>query len=119
MQVKQQTKYLFAIFLFILFTAVWSSCQKDTQCNANVTIVDTAARPRSGVSVQLGYNGTTPGRTTISVTQITDITGTTQFSFKLPAVYDVNLTYGGRTDSAVGNVRLAVGSTVNYTFTWR
>ena len=115
----RQNKYAFLVIFGLLLTGVFTACQKNTQCTAYVTIVDTASHTLPGVTVSVGYNKVVAGKATVSAVQVTDNTGSTTFNFKLPAVFDVNLTYKNRTDSAVGTMSLSAGSAVTYTYTWR
>ena len=106
---------------FFIFTT--SSCNKDTDCKATIKCVDSLGHPLNGASVLLYATVKTP---TSSVTYTadlkangnTDATGQVNFTFKLPAIYDVYATYSAaRTFTGLGIIKLEVGQSVETTVT--
>ncbi len=105
--------------LLLSFLYSLPSCQKNMDCKAVITILDTLSRPCANAAVSLQYNTVSAGpQTTTVTTQNTDGTGTTTFIFKEPAIYDVDVTYKGKRDT-LGIIKLVQGSTVSQTFTFR
>jgi len=118
-------KLVLLIVLGFSLPIFWQSCQKDTECKLVVNVVDTLSKPLSGVIVNVGNNHLSSSKPSLSLSQTTDKSGSTTFAYKLPAIYDVNLTYTiphttiTKTDSGVGSVHLMEGQTINATFTFR
>ncbi len=105
----------------LALTALWSldSCQKNTDCGAQVTIVDTLGHPCVGALVSLQYNSTvTPPQTITRNFGTTNSSGTVTYNFKDPAIYDVDVTYTSKTDT-LGIIKLSIGGTVSQTYTFR
>ena len=109
--------FLVAVFLFSALAVTQSSCQKNTTCNATISVVDTTGTggvqvPVVGATVYLsatGYKG--PGQVTGNAT--TDNNGNAYFSFKLPAIFDITASKGGMTGK--GLVQLNIGGTATAT----
>lgn len=95
-----------------------SSCQKNSDCTAVITVIDTVGAPLAGASVRLYYDPKN-GKTPIESTQATDGSGKTTFVFKLQAIFDVDVTYLGKTAVKAGIVTLQPGSSVSKTITFK
>jgi hypothetical protein len=106
------------LFLFIYSI---SSCQKNMDCTAVITIVDSTSRhnPISKATVSLQYNVVTPGKTNSVATQTTNSNGVATFVFKEPAIWDVNVTFQAITDTLSPPIKLIPGSTVSQTYTFQ
>ncbi len=104
----------------LAFTFVFplSSCQKNSDCTAVVTIIDTVGTPLASASVRLYYDPKN-GKKFVESTQATDGSGKTTFVFKLQAIFDVDVTYGGKTAVKAGIVTLQPGSSVSKTITFK
>jgi len=111
----------FLLLTAILFGFLFSlpSCQKNTDCKANLTILDTTGKPCANATVSLQYNVVAmPPQTNTVTSEITDQTGTADFTFKEPAIYDVDVTYKGKRDT-LGIIKLVQSTTVTQTYTFR
>src|SRR5271166_5588141 len=101
------------LFLTVILTP---SCSKNQNCTAVVSIIDTGGNPVAGATVTLfktnvtQYNGVTAN---VTQTQISDGSGSTTFTFALPAVLDITATT--TTKSGKGEISLQVGETVTQT----
>lgn len=115
---------LSTLVLFVLSLTLFlplSSCVKNQDSTAVVTIVDSiSGKPCAGYSVSLKYNVATSGKTNTVATQTTDGTGTTTFTFKNPAIYDVDVTTpSGAPTFDVGIIKLVQGGSVSQTYIFR
>lgn len=117
---KFKAYYLLASIILgaVAFTFPLSSCQKNSDCTAVVTIVDTVGTHLSGASVRLYYDPKN-GKGFVQSTQTTDGSGKTTFVFKLQAIFDVDVTYGGKTAVKAGIVTLDPGNSVSKTITFK
>jgi hypothetical protein len=114
---------LFAFFL----TFTNTSCQKDTDCKANVKCVDSIGRAFPNAKVLLYAQIKDPNDPKSQNTYTADVKaeGTTdgggevQFVFKLPAILDIRATATVGTKTLVGNsiIKLEEGKTVEKTVT--
>lgn len=104
--------------LAFTFISPLSSCQKNSECTAVITVVDTVGSTLSGASVRLYYDPKN-GKGFVESTQSTDGSGKTTFVFKLQAIFDVDVTYSGKTASKAGIVTLQPGSSVSKTITFK
>lgn len=95
-----------------------SSCRKNTDCTAVVTVVDSVGATLSGASVRLYYDPKN-GKGFVESTQSTDGSGKTTFVFKLQAIFDVDVTHSGNTATKAGIVTLQPGSSVSKTITFK
>ena len=106
---------LMVIGLFLTLILM-PSCNKNTDCIAVVSIIDTGGNPVAGATVTLfktnvtQYNGVTAN---VTQTQVSDGSGGTTFTFALPAVLDI--TAVTKTKSGKGQISLQVGETVQQT----
>lgn len=90
------------------------SCNKPTDCKVIVTVLDSASSPVAGATVKL-YSSNPPGQ--IEGTGTTDGSGNADFTFKLPAIFDIaasKVTLSG-TKTGTGIVQLQIGQTVQAT----
>lgn len=111
---------LFAGFLIsgLLFTS--TSCQKETDCIASISCVDSTGRGVNNAYVYLyapvkSADGKTTYTADVTASGNTDSDGAIQFTFKLPAIYDIKATLavGSRTMSGIGIIKLEEGKTVS------
>ena len=94
------------------------SCNKPTDCKANITVVDATNSAVTGATVLL-YSSNPPGQ--VQSTSYTDGSGVASFNFKLPAIFDIHVIkmVPSPKDSLVGKgiIQLQVGQTVSTTVT--
>lgn len=111
----------------LFFTSV--SCQKDTDCKANVICLDSTGRGVAGAEVLLYATVKDPndpkGQATytadVKANGTTDGSGEVQFVFKLPAIYDIKATgkIGSRTITGNSIIKLEEGKSVEKRVTLR
>ena len=115
--------------LFLAFTLLFavsiiffsSSCQKNKDCKATVTILDATSTPVSGATVTVGPSKTAPQGNLSIQTQsgVTDGSGSVTFTFKLPAILDAVVTppstHTCGTSGCTGLVKLEEGKSVTKT----
>jgi len=106
----------------IAFTSF--SCQKDTDCKAVVTCVDSLGSPVNNADVLLYALVKSPdGKTTytadVKAQGATGGDGTVNFTFKLPAIYDIKATAiaSTKTITGIGIIKLEEGKTTEKTVT--
>jgi hypothetical protein len=119
---KIKAHYLLSILaLGILASMLLSplaSCQKNADCTAVITVIDTVGNTLPGASVRLYYDPGN-GKKFVESTQATDGVGKTTFVFKLQAIFDVDVTYLGKLSKKAGIVTLQPGSSVSKTITFK
>lgn len=107
--------------LIVLFLAAYStvgtSCNKETQCDAVITVLDTVGNPIVGATVKLDCNGCPPPPPGSSATlqgdqQTTDGSGRASFSFQYEAVLDITVTHPTHT-TTTAILKLEAGKTTN------
>src|SRR4051812_18941784 len=108
----------------ISFTS--ASCEKDTECKAVVTCVDSVGTPVNNADVLLYAQVKSPdGKTTytadVKAQGTTGGDGTVNFTFKLPAIYDIKATamVATRTITGIGIIKLEEGKTSEKTVTMK
>ena len=123
-------------FLFILsavliagLSMTSTSCQKETDCKATVKCVDSLGNAMSGATVLLfaqvkdpnDPNGTITNVADVKASGTTDAGGQVNFTFKLPAIFDVKATKVENTKTLEGTsiIKLEVGETVSRTVSVR
>jgi len=98
------------IFLFIGF----SSCKKDGETKAVITVNDSVGQPVAGATVVLWQdttvNPTTGVKSDVNVTKLTDSNGQAEFIFALESYLNIKATKDWRT--ANGFIRLKEHETV-------
>lgn len=119
-------------FLFLISTVLIAglsmmstSCQKETDCKATVKCVDTLGNAMSGATVLLfaqvkdpnDPNGTITYTADVKASGTTDAGGQVNFTFKLPAIFDVRASKVEGTKTLEGNsiLKLEAGETVSKT----
>jgi len=102
---------LFAMILMAM-SLLQTSCAKETDCSAVVTVLDTVATPIVGATVRLDYQG----GGLQSDQQTTDASGRASFTFKYEAVLDITVTHPQH-PTTTGIIKLEAGRTVNETIT--
>ena len=110
--------------LALTFILPLSSCVKNQDCTAVLTIIDSCCgKPHAAYTIALKYNINTTGKTNTVATLNTDGTGTATFTFKNPAIYDVDVTQtfapGAGTAFTVGIIKLQQGSSVAQTYVFK
>ena len=109
----------------LLFTN--TSCHKKTDCVAKISTVDSLGNPWNGANVQLYAvvkTGTGAVQTGTVIADVkangtTDGDGKAQFTFKLPAIYDIKATatVGNKTYVGTGIIKLEEGQTTEQSVT--
>lgn len=112
---KRSTLALSLAALFILtFT---SSCHRNKDCTAVIHVVDDAGDKAMGAEVRLWANITNPKPGEIEDIQTTGASGTTTHVFKLPAIFDIEVTHSTTGKTGKGIIQLEIGETVEKTVT--
>jgi hypothetical protein len=118
----KQLAILFSGFLLsgLLFSV--SSCKKETDCKARIKCIDSLGAVMPNANVLLYANVKDPndpqGQNTytadVKAEGVTDGGGVVQFTFKLPAIFDIRATkaIGTRTLVGSGLIKLEEGKTV-------
>jgi len=101
--------------VFLSFT--FSSCKKDGETKAVISVKDAAGNPVDGASITLwqdtSVNQTTGSQANVRVTKTADSNGKAEFTFALEAY--LNITATKDTNVAHGFVRLKEHETVDQT----
>lgn len=75
-----------------------SSCDKKTDCDATITVLDPTGLPVQNANVKLYANVKTGAGSTVEADLkaegVTDGSGVVKFTFKLPAILDITATSG-------------------------
>lgn len=106
---------IIAGFLLSCFMLTGTSCQKNTDCKATINCIDSMERPMSNVNVLLYATIKTSNGGTVTAdlkaNGITDEGGQVNFTFKLPAIYDIKATrvVGTKTLTGSGIIKLEEG----------
>lgn len=117
-----------SLLFLVLFSAVVfleTGCQKDTSCKAVVTCLDSIGSPVPDAYVYLyapvkSADGKTTYTGDITASGNTDKDGTIQFTFELPAIFDIKATaVTSKSITGTGVIKLEEGNTVNKTLTLR
>ncbi len=116
----------FGIVFFTLFSVslvINSSCDKKTDCKANITVVDSTGTAAGNVPVLLFATIKTANSNTVTADLkaegVTDGSGKVSFTFKLPAIYDIRATQTTSTKTyvATGIIKLEEGKGVDKSVT--
>jgi hypothetical protein len=123
----KQLAIIVAGFLFTCLLFTNTSCHKKTDCIAKIDTVDSLGNPWSGANVQLYAvvkTGTDALHTGTVIADVkangtTDGDGKAQFTFKLPAIYDIKATatVGSKTYVGTGIIKLEEGQTTEQSVT--
>lgn len=107
-----------ALFVLGLSTA----CQKKTDCKLNIVTVDSKGFPISNAKVKVYANVKTASGSTVEADLkaegVSDGSGTSTYTFKLPAILDIRATTTGTGTTAplgTGIIKLEEGKTVEKT----
>jgi hypothetical protein len=98
-----------------------SSCEKQTDCKANITVTDSTGGGAGNIPVLLFATVKTANNNTVTADLkaegVTDGSGQVSFTFKLPAIYDIRATktVGSKTLVATGIIKLEEGKGVDKT----
>ncbi|MCW3076721.1 MAG: hypothetical protein JWO32_1330 [Bacteroidetes bacterium] len=110
-------------FLFACLLLTGTSCQKNTDCKATVTCVDSTGVPVNNANVLLYATIKTAQGGTVTAdlkaNGTTDAGGQVKFTFKLPAIYDIRATtvIATRTLTGTGIIKLEEGKGSDKTVT--
>jgi hypothetical protein len=122
----KQAAFLIAGFLLASTLFTNTSCQKETDCKAVISCIDSAGKPVNNAYVELfalvkSYDGKTTYTADVKANGNTDNGGEVRFTFKLPAIYDVKATLATsvRTITGVGIIKLEEGQTVEKVITMK
>jgi hypothetical protein len=99
------------VLLMLAMNVFFISCEKNTECKANIKCVNDAGQPLQNATVRLYANVKTSTGGTVTAdlkaNGVTDAGGLVSFVFKLPAIYDITAT-----TTAVGSGSAAITSTI-------
>lgn len=113
-------KFLIAVAALFAGTMVLNtSCQKKTDCELTIRTLDSAGNVLPGATVKLYANVKTSSGTTVEAdlkaTGVSDGSGVSTYTFKLPAILDVTATKGNKVGQAI--VKLEEGQKVDKSVT--
>lgn len=108
-------KDLFKLSSIALISIILFSCNKSKDCSVNIKCKDTNGSNVQNATVKLYANVQTDANKKPIIADLkasgqTDSEGRSSFIFKLPAIYNVDVTSGNKT--ATGIVKLEEGKTV-------
>ena len=109
--------FLFIISGFFLATFAFTNvgCDKNTDCKATITVLDSTGTIVSNANVKLYANVKNNAGATfvadVKADGVTDDGGAVKFTFKLPAIFDIKSTkvVGTRTLTGTGIIKLEEG----------
>lgn len=107
-------KAVFPLFVVVALVSAFafSSCKKDTDCTAVITVVDTTGgSPVPGATIRVYSELGTLQEQTLTA----DSRGTATFVFKYQAILDIEATHPDYPSPAKGIIKLEPGETVNQT----
>lgn len=111
--------FISSIAIALLTLVLNTSCQKKTDCKLTIKTVDSAGMPLGSALIKLYANVKTSSGATVEADLkaegISDASGSSTYTFKLPAILDVKAVFGSKT--GVGIVKLEEGKTVEKTIT--
>ena len=106
--------FIGTLALGLITLALNSSCQKNTDCKLILKTHDSLGNALPGVTVKLYANVKTSSGSTVEADLkaegVTDGSGSSSFTFKLPAILDIKAVVGAK--KGVGIVKLVEGKTV-------
>ncbi|PBQ33603.1 hypothetical protein CNR22_18080 [Sphingobacteriaceae bacterium] len=113
--------------LLSLFVFTGTSCQKETDCKATIKCVDQSGAALANASVYLyaqvkdpsDPKGIASQPADVKAEGVTDAGGEVKFTFKLPAIFNVNASVlvGAKTFSGTSIIKLEEGKTASRTIT--
>lgn len=119
--------FLFSGVLIFFFVFTGTSCQKETDCKATIQCVDATGMALGNASVHLyapvkdpsDPKGVATQTADVKAEGVTDGGGEVKFTFKLPAIYNVNASVlvGTKTYSGTSILKLEEGKSVSRTVT--
>jgi hypothetical protein len=120
---KKSLLLFFPVVIATMLVLAGTSCKKNTDCKATVKCVeDSTSAAVAGALVELYAEVKSPdGKTTytadLKATGTTAGDGSVQFTFQLPAIYDIKATKVVGTNTIVGKgiIKLEEGKTVEKT----
>lgn len=96
-----------------------TACDKKTDCKLTVKTVDSSGLPLANANVKLYANVKTASGATVEADLkaqgVSDGSGASTYTFKLPAILDIKAVYGTKT--GVGIIKLEEGKSVEKTVT--
>lgn len=112
-------KLISFLSIALIFISVSTSCVKKTDCKLTIKTVDSAGNALANVKVKLYANVKTQSGTTVEADLkaegVSDATGTSTYTFKLPAILDVKASLSNKV--GMGIVKLEEGKSVEKTIT--
>lgn len=110
-------KLFTTILAFAIILSVSTSCQKNTDCKLTISTVDSLGNYLPNATIKLYANVKTSTGSTVEADLkaegISDGSGKSVYTFKLPAILDIKATLGNK--SGVGIIKLEEGKTVEKT----
>lgn len=111
--------FISSLLVASLTVVLSSSCEKKTDCKLTVITVDSLGKPLAGVKIKLFANVKTSTGATVEADLkaegISDADGTSNYTFKLPAILDINASIGAKKGVAI--IKLEEGKAVDKTVT--
>ena len=108
-------KLIASTFTLVFLIGLGTSCQKNTDCKLIVTTVDSVGNMLPGTIVKLyatvkSYSSSTTYTADLKAEGVSDGSGASKYTFKLPAILDIKASLGSKT--GVGIVKLEEGKTI-------
>ena len=111
--------FITCLAISCLTLAVSTSCEKKTDCKLTVKTVDSAGNALGNVIIKLFANVKTSSGATVEADLkaegVSDGSGVSTYTFKLPAILDIKATFGNK--SGVAIIKLEEGKGVDKTVT--
>jgi hypothetical protein len=121
MFISNSIKASVALLFFLSLVFISPSCKRNKECRAVVTVMDGAKNiPVYGATVHLHIPNTTTGNLSEqNQKEVTDASGIASFTFKLPALLQVDVTplASSGVKAGSGQIKLEEGKKVSTTIT--
>ena len=118
---KSLIKFFSFVLLTIVFLAAGSCADKDETCTAVIKVVGANGTPANGARVtltsQFGLSQSSELATYLPAEMLTNVNGIATFTFRYPAILDVEVTHVTSSEVSSDLIKLEVGETVNKTIT--
>ena len=118
---KSFIRISFLSFVSIFLLAAGSCAKKDETCTAVIKVVGVNGTPANGARVTLTSNfglGTNNELATyLPAEKLTDLNGLAEFTFRQPAILDIEVTHITSSEISTDLIKLEVGKTVSKTIT--
>ena len=110
----------FSIIAVLILSSV-SCAKEDETCTVIVKVVGASGTPANGAKVTLtslqGLGESKELADYLPAEKLTDYTGSAEFTFKYPAILDIEVTHVSSAQISSDLIKLEVGKTVNKTIT--